>query len=261
MIMLIDGFTVLAQAINFLVLIVLLRHFLYRPLLRAVAGRERRIAAELAAARAAREQAQNESAQLAQRQAQIEAERERVLAMTLADAQAERRNVLEHARQDAERMQAEWHLAMQTEFSRLRATLVQRTCEEVYSLARRLLADLAGEQLQTLMVAKFVVRLQQGGAPELTLLGSQGHGERWAVRSTAPLDAAEQTALEQAIRTAFPASGELVFETDPHLLCGLELAAGGYRLSWNAQDYLAELEQRMALLPDAGNMPVAETAS
>ncbi len=172
--MLIDGFTVLAQAINFLVLIVLLRHFLYRPLLRAVAGRERRIAAELAAARAAREQAQNESAQLAQRQAQIEAERERVLAMTLADAQAERRNVLEHARQDAERMQAEWHLAMQTEFSRLRATLVQRTCEEVYSLARRLLADLAGEQLQTLMVAKFVVRLQQGGAPELTLLGSQG---------------------------------------------------------------------------------------
>ena len=46
--MLIDWFTVGAQALNFLVLVWLLKRFLYKPILNAVDAREKRIAAELA---------------------------------------------------------------------------------------------------------------------------------------------------------------------------------------------------------------------
>ena len=48
--MLIDWFTVGAQAVNFLILVWLLRRFLYQPILRAIDTREQRIAAELAGA-------------------------------------------------------------------------------------------------------------------------------------------------------------------------------------------------------------------
>jgi hypothetical protein len=45
--MLIDWFTVGAQALNFLILVWLMRRFLYRPILHAIDEREKRIAAEL----------------------------------------------------------------------------------------------------------------------------------------------------------------------------------------------------------------------
>ena len=46
--MLIDWFTVGAQIVNFLILVWLLKHFLYKPILNAIDAREKRIAAELA---------------------------------------------------------------------------------------------------------------------------------------------------------------------------------------------------------------------
>ena len=45
--MLIDWFTVSAQVVNFLILVWLLKRFLYRPILNAIDAREKRIAKEL----------------------------------------------------------------------------------------------------------------------------------------------------------------------------------------------------------------------
>ncbi len=46
--MLIDWFTVGAQALNFLILVWLMKRFLYRPILHAIDAREKPIAGELA---------------------------------------------------------------------------------------------------------------------------------------------------------------------------------------------------------------------
>ena len=46
--MLIDWFTVGAQALNFLILVWLMKRFLYKPILHAIDEREKRVATELA---------------------------------------------------------------------------------------------------------------------------------------------------------------------------------------------------------------------
>ena len=58
--MLIDWFTVGAQALNFLILVWLMKRFLYKPILHAIDEREKRIAAELANADAKKAEAQKE---------------------------------------------------------------------------------------------------------------------------------------------------------------------------------------------------------
>jgi F-type H+-transporting ATPase subunit b len=55
--MLIDWFTVGAQAINFIILVWLLKRFLYKPILDAVDAREKRVATELADADAKKAEA------------------------------------------------------------------------------------------------------------------------------------------------------------------------------------------------------------
>ncbi|MEZ4640979.1 MAG: hypothetical protein R2856_39490 [Caldilineaceae bacterium] len=59
--MLIDWFTVIAQIINFVVLLLLLRRFLYGPIIRAMDEREHHIAEELAAAECKQQQAEQEA--------------------------------------------------------------------------------------------------------------------------------------------------------------------------------------------------------
>ena len=58
--MLIDGFTVGAQVLNFVVLVWLMKHFLYQPVLDAIAAREKRIADQIADAAAREKQAATE---------------------------------------------------------------------------------------------------------------------------------------------------------------------------------------------------------
>ena len=48
--MLIDWFTVIAQAVNFLILVALLKHFLWGRLVRVIDEREQRVATQVAEA-------------------------------------------------------------------------------------------------------------------------------------------------------------------------------------------------------------------
>jgi F-type H+-transporting ATPase subunit b len=54
---LIDWFTVGAQLLNFIILVWLMKRFLYQPVLDAIAAREQKIAAQLADVAAAKAQA------------------------------------------------------------------------------------------------------------------------------------------------------------------------------------------------------------
>ena len=62
--MLIDWFTVGAQVLNFLILVWLMKRFLYKPILHAIDAREKRIATELADADAKKAEARTEREEL-----------------------------------------------------------------------------------------------------------------------------------------------------------------------------------------------------
>ncbi len=81
--MLIDWFTVVAQALNFLILVWLLKRFLYKPILNALDAREKRIAAELADADARKAEARQE------REVQTQKRRIRPAACGTADQRGE----------------------------------------------------------------------------------------------------------------------------------------------------------------------------
>ena len=77
--MLIDWFTVGAQALNFIILVGLMRRFLYKPVLKAIDEREKRIAAELADAAGKKAEAEKERADLQRKQAAMDDQRAALL--------------------------------------------------------------------------------------------------------------------------------------------------------------------------------------
>src|SRR5450631_3388047 len=102
----IDWFTVIAQVINFLILVWLLKRFLYKPILHAIDEREKGIASQLAQAEAKKVEAQQERDDFQHKNEAFEKERAALLSKATNEAQAERQRLLDEARKDAELLRA-----------------------------------------------------------------------------------------------------------------------------------------------------------
>jgi len=99
--MLIDWFTVGAQALNFLILVWLMKRFLYKPVLRAINEREKRIAAELASADTKKVEAQKESDEFKHKNEELDQQRAALLSKATDEAKAEGQRLLDEARKAA----------------------------------------------------------------------------------------------------------------------------------------------------------------
>src|SRR5271156_1984915 len=102
----IDWFTVAAQAVNFLILVWLLKRFLYKPILHAIDERERGIAAQFAQAETKKAEAQKERDDARHKIEAFDQERASLLKKATDEANAERQRLLDEARKDADSLRA-----------------------------------------------------------------------------------------------------------------------------------------------------------
>jgi F-type H+-transporting ATPase subunit b len=265
--MLIDWFTIGAQALNFLILVWLMKRFLYQPILNAIDAREQRIAAELADAAASKADAQQERDAFDRRNRQFDQQRAGLLGEATKQAGAERQRLLEEAHAAADALDQLRRQALHNQARDLDHALVQQTRQEVFAIARKVLHDLADSSLEQRVAAVFIRRLQAVDAPTRdTLAAALASHQPAIVRSAFELPAPQQTAIRQALDATFPGGSPLQFEIAPALISGIELVAGGRKLAWSIDDYLATLEsglrellQRHAGTESAPEGPAPET--
>jgi F-type H+-transporting ATPase subunit b len=259
--MLINWFTVGAQVLNFIVLVWLLRRFLYKPVLNAIDAREKRVAAELANADSQMTEIKKAKDELQAKSNAIDEERGALLAKAILDARTETERLLGKARQAADALTSQRNAALNSETARLSDTLSRLAAAESINIARAALKDLAGAELEARICEVFVRRL--GGMDSATkeslgvLLTSQTG--KPVVTSSFELSSRDELAIQTALNETFSADIHLRFEASSNAICGIELTAGGERLSWTITDYLKTLEEKVAALLStesvAGAMP------
>ena len=248
--MLIDWFTVGAQALNFVVLVWLLKHFLYKPVLDAIDAREQQIAAQLADAEAKKAQAKKESNEFQRKNDDFEQQRAALLAKATGDADAQRQRLLDEARSAAKALSAKQREALAGETRNLNQALRLRVQTEVFSVARQVLRDLATASLEASACETFIARLRdlQGPARDALAGALKAPAGPVLLRSAFELPAAQRSAIQEAIQEIFALKVDLDFETAPALVSGIELSAHGQKFAWSIGDYLAALEREVASL-------------
>ena len=266
----IDWFTVVAQAINFLILVWLLKRFLYKPILHAIDEREKGIAAQLAEAEAKKAEAQKERDDFQHKNEAFDQERAALLKKATDEAKAERQRLLDEARKDADALRAKRQEALRNEQRNLSQEIIRWTQKEVFAIARKTLADLAATSLEERMGEVFVQRLRAltGAAKEQLAAALKTSTQPARVRSAFDLPPAQRRAIESALNETFSADIHIQFETAPELVSGIELSANGQKVAWSIADYLATLEKSAGELlhkdakpeskPDAKSKPEAE---
>lgn len=250
--MLIDWFTVGAQALNFLVLVWLLKRFLYKPVTDAIDAREQRIAAELADAAQKQATALQERDTFREKNATFDQQREAMLRTAKEEAAALRKRLLDDANQEAQTLRTKRQAALATELSQMHSSLVQRSRQEVMAIAQKVLADLAGASLEERLVTVFTERLHAlDSATQAELAHALQAGTSVVqVRSAFALSTTQRDAISQALGAVCAGAVSVEFGVAPDQLGGIALTANGWKLSWNIADYLESLGESMAAAPD-----------
>ncbi|MEK6238665.1 MAG: F0F1 ATP synthase subunit delta [Planctomycetales bacterium] len=241
---LVDGATVVFQVINFLILAGLLRYFLYEPITSSMARREARIQARWDEAEAERERARAEAERHRLSQEEFAARREELLSEMRREAEQYRTELTGKVRADANELELRWATAVEDESQSFLRDLRKRAAEQVCLIARRALADLAGEDLERRMTLVFLDQLERlsDDHAEQVRASLQEQGSA-LVRTAFDLSAESQERVVAALRTRFQTDVEVEFEVETDLICGLALFTDSHKLAWNLRDYLDDLEQ------------------
>jgi len=258
--MLIDWFTVAAQAVNFLILVWLLKRFLYMPILDAIDAREKRIASELADADAKRAEAIKEREEFRQKNQTFEQQRQSMLTKAADEANSERQRLMADAKDAAETLRANREDSLHREHVALNKEVTRRTQAEVFAIARKALTDLANLSLEEQMTDVFIRRLQEFDDDEKADFAGPSDAEDHSmiVRSAFDLPTAQRATLQDAINRAFSTEVELKFETVLDVISGIELTSSGRKISWSIAEYLSSMEQRIGELVQAQSKPEPE---
>src|SRR5271165_3207246 len=130
--MLINWFTVIAQAINFLILVWLLKRFLYKPILHAIDEREKGIATQLADVEAKKTVAQKERDDFQHKNEAFDQERAALLKKAADEAEAERQRLLGEAKRDADALRTKRQDTLESEQRNLNQEIVRWTQKQVF---------------------------------------------------------------------------------------------------------------------------------
>jgi F-type H+-transporting ATPase subunit b len=245
---LIDWFTVAAQGVNFLVLVWLLKRFLYKPVLAAIDEREKRIALQLQDAEKKKAEALKEQTDYQHKNEEFDRQRIGLLSEATDAAKTERDKLMEVSRKDADELRSKLQKGVHEELGNLNKKIETLAQQEVFSIARKTLSDLAGVSLEQRMTDIFIQRLQgmndkQRGELKANL---QDSSKIALILSAFELTPEQRKAVEDVIRPLLNTGTEFTFETKPELISGIELAVNGQKIAWSIKDYLTALTNSVA---------------
>ena len=243
----IDWFTFGAQIVNFLILIGLLKRFLYGPILAAMDAREERISSRLADAREKREAAQAEKEKYQSLQANLEEARTQALAEAEQEAQARRQELFQEAREEVAHLEREWREALERERESFLRELSERAVAETIAVARRALRDLADADLEEQAVEVFLERLRTLTGEEHAALTEalRGNDHGAVVHSAFALSEAHQAQIREHLDEQLGGRSDIAFDTDAEVGFGVELRVGERKVAWSLDSYLDDLKARV----------------
>jgi len=248
--MLIDWFTVVAQLVNFLVLLALLKWLLFDRIVRAMDDREKKIASRLEQAQHKQDEAEKRSQELAQQQRRFQTQRQQMLEEAKEEADRQRRELMREARDEVDRLRQDWQRTLEEQQQQFVGELSGQAGDALQRAVRQALVDLADADVQQRMVRMFLGRLEQmDGEKRKTFGEAIENANRQVVVASArelPEDARQEIA--DALKRHFHDDVKAIFETSPKLISGLEIQSHGQSLGWSLRRYLDEFEETLGAM-------------
>ncbi|NIP99819.1 MAG: F0F1 ATP synthase subunit B [Nitrospinaceae bacterium] len=241
-----DWVTISAQLINFLILVALLKKFLYHRILKAMDDREARIARHLEDAEHTQKEAEDQVRTYEQKNRELQELWDKKLSEAEWEAENRKKDLIHQARSEVDQMQRKWEEALRRDRDHFLNQLRRLAGLEVCRVSRRALADLADADLERRTLHSLLQRLQDLGPEENKALQDslRKSGKDLQVRTRFEPDLQTRKEVTQALRDQFGEDVRVNYETSDALVLGAELLVYDYKIAWTVENYLEELEKK-----------------
>jgi F-type H+-transporting ATPase subunit b len=241
----ISWFTVIAQLVNFLILVWLMKRFLYKPILNAIDEREKKIAAQLADAENKKAEAEKEQAGFKQKNEQFDQAKKGLMDKAVADTNEERKKLMGTARNEADALRSKQENSLKDMQESLNREIAQKTQQEVFAISRKALTDLASVSLEEQSANLFIKRLNELKEEDKKkfIVSFKADPNPILVQSAFALPLKQQTGIQDSVNGIVGTDAKFQFRVTPEIISGIELSANGFKLAWSISGYLNALER------------------
>jgi F-type H+-transporting ATPase subunit b len=243
----IDWFVFLAQIFNFLLLMYLLKRFLYGRILKAMDDREAKIAARFAEADELKAKAEGEARLYEKRNQSLNEKKEVMLNEATMAADAKRKELMEKVRVEVDAVKARWQDMLVREQDAFFYDLRQRAAKQLYATARKALSDLADADLEERIVDEFLRRVQALDEEKSAQLRKaiSGGGNRVTIQSAFGIPAPRQAQIEEVLKKQITNGFTIRYLHEPDVVSGIEMRVNGHKIAWSLNEYLETLVESL----------------
>lgn len=244
----IDLVTLIAQIINLLILIWLLKRFLYRPVLNMLQARQDLIADQMSQAKKARKDALAEENLYKQKVADFDADRGQMLQQVKMEANALREKLTADAKKEVADLRKSWLNELSQEKQSFEISIQNAIVKNFKLFASDALKDMAGVELNALVLKKFKEKLGSlSAASRRQFAGNLAAVQKAIITTDTRLDNVARADLKDFIITTFELDTPIKFEfkSSSDLICGIQVQVGEQLTSWSLQSYLQSFENNM----------------
>lgn len=239
--MLIDWFTVLAQIINFLILIYLLKRFLYGPIIKAMEKREKNMADALERAKNAEKEASQRSLELEKEKQSLMHSKERLLSEAQTEVNAWRESTLKASKEEIEALRKSWMDRLNAGQQDFLNTLKRRIVEQTMRISEKALNDLANERLEEQIIKVFLEKVSR----KKNEFRQKDLKQAISVQSGLAIKEDQVQGIREHLSQLFPTTAPIEFHVSPDLGMGIQVMAGDWKVAWNLTEYLEDLEKKI----------------
>jgi F-type H+-transporting ATPase subunit b len=231
--------TFVLEIINFLVLVWILKRFLYQPVLDVIARRRKSVEDELAEARKTETEAQALKEQYAGRLKAWEQEKSEAREALTQELDQERSKRLAELDNALEQEREKARIANERSRAEAERALAQQALQQGATFAGRLLDQGAGPELEARLLDLLVDSLENLPEDQRKRLREQWADPSQAIEvsSAYALSAEQRQRLGTALATLLE-GGDFRYRVDESLVAGLNIEVGSWELGMNLRDEL-----------------------
>lgn len=237
-----DLFTFVAQLVNFLVLVALLRIFLYKRVVQAMDQREEKIRNRLEDARRKEEEAENEAQEFRRQREDLQEKKDQLISEARDEAGRKREELVAEARDEVRELRKRWMESLRDEQEDFSNTLGSRAADTISEVVRRLVHDLADADLESQILHTFANRLAEDESAESELsAGIRSQQGRVRITSSFAVSDEDRNRLVDALSQIADTELQPDFQETEDIACGIEVIAGDRKAAWTVDSYVESL--------------------
>ena len=233
-----DWSTLALQTANVLILIWLLRRFLFRPVVSIIDERRRAANALLAEAANVRSQAQADAEETSRQRQKLHTDGNHIITEARAAAEAARTELLQHAKNETAQLRSLELVKLEHEREQMR----REAARLAVTIAERLLARIPQTSLDAALLQSLEAWLSALTPDEIRAISQPG--EVLEIRTAASLDAQMAAACREMVQR-YLGKMPLRFAIDPSLIAGIELRGPHVRVRNSWRSDLEQIAQEL----------------